>query len=368
MIRSSERPSTRRFPMLRVVGLAVSAVLAAVMFRHISPQLADLASAWVDMRAMTWRELGVLALAAAANVGIAATVLLAATPGLTYRQAVVVTETSTAVSNTVPGGTAMAIGLIYTILGSWGFSKSRSTLSITVSAAWNGFVKLAMAVVAAGLLMVRGDASGARIVAGAIAAGALVAALALFAVILSSDDFSQRAGDAAGRLSLRIRRRLSHRPTDGWGHATAKFRGRVIAVVSRSWVQLTVSALAAYVSLYLVLLVTLRAVGVANDEVDWIDVLAVLAVVRVVTMIPLSPGGIGIVELGLIAGLTSAGGNRAEVVAAVLVYRLLTYVLPIVLGFVTYIYWLRKTSWLGSAPPLDPRLTPAAWRSAEATV
>jgi putative heme transporter len=363
---SSPSPSTRRPTILRIVGVAVAIALAAVTIKHVLPRFADLAAVWTDVGAMSWRELGVLALLAAANIGIAATVLLAATPGLRYRQAVVVNATSTAVSNTVPGGTALALGLVFKMLGSWGFSKSRSTLSLTVSGVWNISTKLGMAVLAVVLLGVQGDGSGAHLIAGAIAAGVLVATVVLLAVVLSREDLSVRAGEAAGRMSLRLRRRLSRHPTDGWGRATAKFRGRVVGVIGRCWFGLTVSAVTGYLSLYLVLLVTLRAIGVSDDEVGWINVLAVLAVMRLVTVIPLSPGGIGIVELGLIAGLTSAGGERAEVVAAVLVYRLLTYAVPTALGIVTYVYWRRNTSWRDTARPLDPRLTGAAWPSAEA--
>ena len=41
-----------------------------------------------------------------------------------------------------------------------------------------------------------------------------------------------------------------------------------------------------------------------------------------------------------------------QVVAAVLMFRLLTYVLPILLGGCTYIFWRRNKSWRDSAPPL----------------
>ena len=45
--------------------------------------------------------------------------------------------------------------------------------------------------------------------------------------------------------------------------------------------------------------------------------------------------------------------------AAVLVYRTLTYLVPIAFGIVTYLFWKRNTSWLNSAPPLDPALASA---------
>jgi len=81
-------------------------------------------------------------------------------------------------------------------------------------------------------------------------------------------------------------------------------------------------------------------------------VLAVYSFARLVTAIPITPGGVGVVELALIAGLTQAGGADAAVVAAVLVYRVLTYLLPIVVGAGTYVYWRRNRSWRDSAPPL----------------
>jgi putative heme transporter len=355
---NGSRPSTRRLKPVRVVGTAVFVLLAAATFTYVMPRVVDLSRVWDGVRALTWRELGVLGLASATHIAIAGTVLLAATPGLTYRQALVVNEASTATSNTVPGGTALALGLVYRMLGSWGFSKTRSTLAITVSGTWNILTKLAMTVVAAVLLAVRG-ASGGRLVAGAAAAGALVAAAVAIAVVLDNECFLTRAGEAASRLSLRLRRRLRHQPTDGWGQAAAKYRDRAIGVIRRCWIRLTLSALASYLSLYLILLVTLRAVGISNAELNWIDVLAVLAIVRLIAAIPLSPGGLGIVELGLIAGLTSSGGDRAQIVVAVLAYRLLTYVVPIVVGFFAYVYWRNNNSWLNSAPPFDPRLTEA---------
>jgi uncharacterized protein (TIRG00374 family) len=92
---------------------------------------------------------------------------------------------------------------------------------------------------------------------------------------------------------------------------------------------------------------------VPDQQVGWAEVLAVFAFARLVTAIPITPGGVGVVELALITGLTRGGGDDAAVVAAVLLYRVLTYLVPIVLGAGTYVYWRRKRSWLDSAPPLS---------------
>jgi uncharacterized protein (TIRG00374 family) len=85
--------------------------------------------------------------------------------------------------------------------------------------------------------------------------------------------------------------------------------------------------------------------------VGWVEVLAVFAFVRLLSALPVTPGGVGVVELGLTAGLVAAGGNRAKVVAAVLVFRALTYLLPIPVGVLTYVVWRRKSSWRATAEP-----------------
>jgi uncharacterized protein (TIRG00374 family) len=123
-------------------------------------------------------------------------------------------------------------------------------------------------------------------------------------------------------------------------------------LVRDRWLILTAATLVSHISLYGVLLLSLRVLGVSEADVGWAEVLAVFAFARLLTAIPLTPGGVGVVELALIAGLSSSGGEDAQVVAAVLMFRLLTYVLPILVGGCSYIVWQRKRSWRDSAPPL----------------
>jgi uncharacterized protein (TIRG00374 family) len=355
-------PSKRKVAHRRIVSVGLSLALLAAIFYFVVPDLPDFSTVWGHVTAMTPLELGILAVVAAWNLATYWLVMVAATPGLKYRQAMVATQSSTAVANTLPGGSAISVGLTYAMLGSWGFSKSRTTVSLVIAGIWNNFVKLGMPIMALALLAFSGQASGSRVVAGMIGVAALVASIAIFAFILHSEDFASRAGERAARMAGPLRRVLRKGTAEGWGVATLRFRNRIIGIVRKAWIRLTVTSLVGHFSLFLVLMVTLRDIGVSNDEVSWIQALAVFAFVRLLTAIPIMPGGLGIVELGLIGGLTGAGGDRAEVVAAVLVYRTLTYIVPIAFGIVTYLFWKRNTSWIDTAPPLDPALassTPA---------
>jgi uncharacterized membrane protein YbhN (UPF0104 family) len=46
--------------------------------------------------------------------------------------------------------------------------------------------------------------------------------------------------------------------------------------------------------------------------------------------------------------------QKPEIVAAVLLFRLLTYGVQIPLGAFTYVIWRRKTSWRRQPPDIDP--------------
>jgi undecaprenyl-diphosphatase len=49
-----------------------------------------------------------------------------------------------------------------------------------------------------------------------------------------------------------------------------------------------------------------------------------------------TPGGLGALEAGLIAGLTSVGQPAAAAVTAVLVFRLVTYWVPVLPGAASF--------------------------------
>jgi uncharacterized membrane protein YbhN (UPF0104 family) len=89
------------------------------------------------------------------------------------------------------------------------------------------------------------------------------------------------------------------------------------------------------------LLVSLRVMGVTSGQVTLVEAFAAWSLVRIIASIPITPGGFGIVELGLTGTLVGFGGHNAPVVAAVLVYRFLTVVPTLVLGLLAAFTWRR---------------------------
>ena len=142
----------------------------------------------------------------------------------------------------------------------------------------------------------------------------------------------------------------------------------------RRWHLLTLATLAGSLSVFVVLLVSLRALQVPSAEVSAVEAFAAWSLARILGSIPITPGGIGIVELSLTAALIGFGGNNAGVVAAVLVFRFLTIVPTLVLGTVAAALWrrlvagapARRVTAVHGRPRLSRRLV-RAWDSAAST-
>jgi putative heme transporter len=338
----------------RLLESAFSALLILAVFFFVLPKIADFGTVWQEIRAMTWIEVLGLTAAALWNLATYWLVWVAVLPGLRLSQAAVSTEASTAVANTVPGGSYLAVGLNYSMIHSWGFRRSIVTLALLISGVWNNFAKLAIPVIALAALALQGQAGGGRILAAAAGVAALVAAIALFALALRTDAVAARIGNAAARAASAPLRLIRRPQATGWDIAVVRFREKTIGLLrTRRW-SITLATVVGHFSLYLVLLLALRNIGVSDDEVTWAEVLAVFAFTRLATAIPLTPGGLGVIELALTTGLVAAGGNEDQVVAAVLVYRFLTYVLPIPLGVLSYVFWRRNTSWRRAPEPAMP--------------
>ena len=337
------RPPRRRGR--QAVGGVLSLALVAAVFVWFLPQFTSLAQVWTSVRDMTWVELAVLVLAAAWNLATYQFVMVSTTPGLRLRQAFVSTQTTTAVSNTVVGGAAISLGLTYAMNSSWGFSRSRTSVALLVSGLWNNFAKLGLPVLALALLALSAPPPAGRVAAGLAGLAALVVAVVLLGALLRSQEGAERIGTTAGRIASALRRPFGRGPVTGWDRATTKFRARTALLLKARWHWITLATVVSHLSLFLVLLLALRFVGVTPEQVSTVEALAVFAFARLLTAVPFTPGGLGVIELALITGLAAAGGPRAMVAAAVLVFRALTYVLPIPIGIASYLFWRHNRTW-----------------------
>ena len=337
----------RTAPWKRVVQALISLIIIVGIFWFVMPLIADYSEVWETIKAMTTLEVVSLILIGLWNLATYWFVIVSALPGLRLREAAVVNQASTAVANTLPGGGAIGVGVSIAMLTSWGFTIAAITRSAVVTGIWNNFVKLGMPVLALALLALEGNITVARLTAAAVGIAVLVAAVVLFGLLLKSDRLARAIGRWFGNIVDWFRRLFKRESLGDWGERAARFRLDTIGLLRHRWIPLTAATLLSHVSLYLVLLVALRHVGVSQSDLSWITVLAAFAFIRLISALPITPGGVGIVEAGYAVVLTIGLDDMtsAQVVAAILVFRAITYFLPIPLGVISYIIWRLNRSW-----------------------
>ena len=345
-------------PVRRIVSALISLVIVGAIFIYAIPRFADYSAVWATVTTLTPIEFTSLLLATVFNLFTYWLANMAALPGLRLGKAAVVTQTTTSVANTIPAGGAVAVGLTYSILSSWGFDAQAITLYIGVTGVWNVLMKLALPVVSLALLAITGQAAPALVVAALIGFAVLIVVVTLFALALWKKEFARRIGDGIGRFVSWFLKPFHKGPITTWGEKAVAFRKRTIVLVEKRWLWITLTTVLSQLALWFVLLLCLRHVGISEQEVSTLQTLAVFAFGRLLAAVPITPGGVGFVELGYIGGLTAAGGNEAQVVAAVLMFRVLTYGIQIPLGGFTYVIWRMKKSWRREPPKVRLGLDP----------
>ena len=350
---SPEPPPTRKW-----VRSLISLAVVVAIFAGVLPRIADYGEVWTTVRGLSGWDVTTLTLVGLWNLATYWFVLPVALPGLRVSQAAVVNQASTAVSNTLPAGSAMGVGVTVSILTSWGFTVGSIGRSAVVTGVWNNFVKLGMPVLALMLVALEGDVTTARLLAAGTGAAVLAGAVALFAMLLRNERFASLIGRTAQRCVNTFRKVARKPPVAGWPDAAVSFRADTVQLLGHRWLRLTALTIVSHGSLFLVLLLSLRHVGVSADELSWVSAFAAFAFVRLVSALPITPGGVGIVELGYAAAMTIGltDGAAAEVVAAILLFRAITYLLPIPLGALAFLVWRTNISWqVADDPGADER-------------
>lgn len=300
---------------------ALALLIVGVAFVFVLPGLTDYGTVWRQVRDLGPGSLAALALATALNLVTFGPPLMTALPGLGFRQAFVATQASTASTYVAPGGAAVGIAFLFVLLRRTGFRSAAITLAVALTGLWNQLAMLAFPALALGLLTLTGGGDPLLQTVGAIGLAIFVAALGLFGLALARDEVARRAGALLTRLTSR------------WEpESVLRLRRQALELLRGRWLFLTVATLAGQLTVFGVLLASLRTLGVEGGEVSLAEAFAAWSVVRLLGSLPITPGGIGIVEIGLTTALVGFGGDRAEVVAAVLVYRFLTIVPTLVLG------------------------------------
>ena len=247
--------------------------------------------------------------------------------GMSIPRAMAVTVSRSAIASSLPAGSAISAAYAFRQFRTAGATR-RAASGVTVLSGVLSGVALLIAYAVALLLPVDGR-PGAMLV---------VVTLALALVVFGID--------------FRLSRRL-YVPVDGADEPPAhgllpKLAATARATLSNvrdlppgSW---TLSLLHAGVN-WATDFACLAAVAAAFDlHVSVARLATVYLSVQLVRQIPLTPGGTGVIEVALLAGLVSAGSPEGAAAATVLLYRLISCWAIIPIGGLTYAVMRRRTA------------------------
>jgi uncharacterized membrane protein YbhN (UPF0104 family) len=325
----------------RILRALVSMGLVAAIFGFALPHFASYHSVWASLHAMTWSQVALVATTAFVSMATVWVMICSVLPSIRLREAMVVNLGSNAVANTLPAGGALAMGVSWAMLSSWGVGTAEYVLYTLVSGIWNVFARLGLPVLALLILLTAARPGAILIAAAAVGLALLGAVAAGFGLLLRSESFARRAGGILQRPAAACCWLARRTPPGEVTGSVLAFRGRASALLAaRSW-RISAATVAGNLTLWLVLLTCLRGVGLSQAQVSWQASLAAFAFVRLATALPLTPGGLGLTELGLVGTLAAGAGHRAsaQVAAAVLLYRAVTYLPPIPLGALACLTW-----------------------------
>ena len=331
-----------RRPSRAVVRGALGVALIAGVFAAVVPRIASYGTVAHRLGTVSAPWLAGLAAAALADVLTTALPWRAVLPQLSWLGALGFTQASTAMTIVLPGGAPLGMALSFGFLRRLRVSAGEAGFAVALTGIWSQGMIFLYPLVGAVLVFGTGRlSSSTAAIAGASAAAGVLLAAAAFA-ILRSPAAARRLGDTAGRLAARLARLFRREPPAWNGAMLVQLRQERLSALRRRWPSLTLSTLGNQLTAYLIFELSLRSVGISVAQLPPSEAFLAWAIGRVISSLPLTPGGIGVVELGMIGTLVGFGAPHGHVVAAVLLYRGLVILPTLIVGAVALLGFRRR--------------------------
>jgi uncharacterized protein (TIRG00374 family) len=262
---------------------------------------------------------------------------------LPLRRAVAVTFAANAMSVTLPAGPVVSTAYTYRRMRAWGASSTVVTWGMLASGALS---TITLTVIGAFGATVAGGHPDLLVLAGE-AALVLVAAVAVRR-LARRPDLLLRVGD----FSTRQLNRALRRPAQAGQQRVHELLDELLVIHprARDWLMGSFFASMNWLLDLLCLIAACRAVGASGPTLA----VAMIAYASgmAASSLPLVPGGVGVVDGALLIALTHGGLSLTDATAAVLLYRLISFVLVAAIGWVVWFALRRKP------PALQPAQTP----------
>jgi putative heme transporter len=356
------RGPRRRLPRRRILRLVKITVSAALMAGLVLAELPRAAHApWSDVgnaiQDLTLQQVVILCGVWILGIYAHSFVLTASLPQLTHRRAITLNLTGSAVSNLVPFGGAFGVGLNYAMSRAWGFSKPAFTVYTFVSNLALLLTKLSLPLLAVVALLFTDQVLHQQVMTlVAVALAAFVLFTAAVGASLCHEGVARFLGRGADRFVRMLLALLRSGRTVDLQRTILDLRRESLGLLRRGWLQLSMGMLTYSALQALLLWLSLHMIG---STLTVAQVLAGYAFERVLTLAAVTPGGAGLVEVGMAALLIAFGGAPVVTVAGVLIYRAFIFGLEMPVGGMVLLVWLCRRAVAGAEPVAAGREGPA---------
>lgn len=324
---NAKKPSKKRLIITAVLGIAVMVGIFTVIF----PKLGDYGEAAKQLTDLPLPWVTALIIAGLLNIFAYPFTVLVSVPGLKYWAGFIQRQVGFLISCAIPGGGVFAVGAQYRILAFYKVPPAKSAAAVSADAVWVYLLTLAMPAISVGLLMIEGRSSASY---GLIALiGAIIVAVSIIGIVLTlrSEAGARKVGQLAAKVIHPVMAKLKKPEPDVEG-ALITFRFHAHDLVAQRWKAITVANLIAQLTPFAVLVCALGALGAWPGEITMIEMFAAYSIALLLVSIPISPGGLGTVDLALVALLTAYGVDSSTAVAADVLWRVVWFLPQILTG------------------------------------
>lgn len=220
---------------------------------------------------------------------------------------------------------------------SWSINPVDGMAGVTLNMLAFYVIRFFAPILGVALLAFQGLERG-QVVAAVISTLISLAVIVAILLIARGERFASMLGYGAGRVARRFK--PSVQPAD-WAESVVSFRGRMDGNLRSGLVPSLGALLAMVVVDGLILFTALRLVGIDSTTLSAVDILGAFFLVYPLTLMPM--GGLGILDAALIGTWVTIAGVvwEPEIIAGLVVWRVITILGTLGLGGVTLVWWRR---------------------------
>ena len=327
--------------------LVLVGVVLFLIFVVFLPQFIDYGQVIDSMLQLSIQQIVVLSIFGVAFTWFSAGVYNTLIPGLGWWEGWKAWASSNSVAFIAPPGADLAIR--FGMYRSAGISGEAAGAGLVLSWFFATGYKLVVPIVAlTWVLVAEGLNDDLFVTITLVGLAAIIGGAGLVAMILYRESIAVRIGEIGQRWYNGLAGgRWKFPEASGLGVKLADFRAQVKDTLKARWFPALVVTLTAQAIFFIALVLSMRFMGVTQEQASIGLIFDAYAVGLLLSMIPIFPGGLGVVELAYVAiivgGDASSNPELANAVTAgAFVHRIFTWLLPILVGLIPLAAWRRQ--------------------------